>query len=101
MSRPTQLYLVLAFAAAALCVRLGVWQLNRLRERRARNAAIMARLAAPPEPPQALRADTTALRYRRAHVAGRADYRREVVLAYRMRQGAPGVQVLTPLHVGG
>src|SRR5256885_643269 len=101
MSRRTQLFLVLAFAAAALCVRLGVWQLSRLRQRRAWNAVIAARLAAPPVTPTALPADSGAAHYRTVHVAGRPDYAREVVLTNRSRQGSPGVEVLTPVRVAG
>ena len=40
--------LVGALLVAALCVRLGVWQLDRLRQRRARNAQVLARRTEPP-----------------------------------------------------
>src|SRR5439155_18913889 len=39
---------VSAVLVAAVCVRLGIWQLDRLHQRRARNAAWAARLALPP-----------------------------------------------------
>src|SRR6266699_185738 len=39
---------VVALLLAALCIRLGIWQLHRLHERRARNALIAAARAMPP-----------------------------------------------------
>jgi surfeit locus 1 family protein len=101
MSRRTLLFLILSLAAAAVFVRLGVWQISRLHQRRARNAAVAARLAERPVPVQTVRGDTAALHFRRVHVAGRADYAHEIVLALRTRQGSPGVHVLTPVHVAG
>jgi len=101
MRRRTVVYLVLSFLAAALFVRLGVWQLSRLAQRRAHNAAVSARMAEPPGTVRTLPADTAALHYRRVHIAGRPDYAREIVLVNRTRQGSPGVHILTPLHVAG
>lgn len=101
MTRRTVALLVLSLAAAAVCVRLGVWQLSRLAERRARNAAVAARFDAPPVALDALPADTAARHYRRVRVAGRADYAREFVLANRSRDGSPGVHVVTPVRVTG
>ena len=44
MRRGTVVFLVLAAIVAAICVRLGIWQLGRLAERRAANALVSARL---------------------------------------------------------
>lgn len=101
MSRRTVLFFLISAIAAAVFIRLGVWQLARLGERRAHNAAIGARLAQAPTTPDALPSDTAALHYRRVHVAGRADYAHEIVLANRSRAGSPGVNVLTPVRVEG
>ena len=101
MSRRTLVYLVLSGLAAALFVRLGFWQISRLHERRARNAAVSARLAQPPGSVRTLPTDTGEAHFRRVHVAGRLDYAREIVLVNRTRQGSPGVHILTPLHVAG
>jgi surfeit locus 1 family protein len=101
MSRRTVLYLVISLALAALFVRLGVWQLSRLHERRARNATIAARLAEPPASLRAVPADSGAAHYRRVHVAGRLDYAHELVLANRSHNGSPGVDLVTPLRVAG
>jgi surfeit locus 1 family protein len=89
---------VVTAAAAALCVRLGFWQLDRLEQRRSRNADITARGAEPPLPFAALRgADSAAVHWRRVTVEGVADYAHEVVHAARSQAGAPGVHLLTPL----
>jgi surfeit locus 1 family protein len=98
---PLVLFLVIAVAFAALFVRLGVWQLSRMRQRRALNAHVAERLAAPPSSWRAVPADTGAAHYRRVRVEGRLDYAREIVLANRSRDGSPGVNVLTPVRVAG
>jgi surfeit locus 1 family protein len=86
---------------AALFVRLGFWQLERLRERQAYNAPVESRLGLPPvelrELPRALKD----ARHRRVLVSGQYDYSREIVLTLRSRQGSPGVNLLTPMRVAG
>lgn len=99
MPRRLLVFLAIAVAAAAVCVRLGVWQLSRLAERRERNRAVAARFTAPPVPYRALPADTAGRHFRRVVVAGRADYAREFVLANRTRDGSPGVHIVTPVRV--
>jgi surfeit locus 1 family protein len=93
----TILFVALALAGAALFVRLGFWQLDRLGQRRARNAILATRIAAPP----ASWSDTTAVRYRRVRLAGRPDYEREIILVGRSRDGSPGVNLVTPLRLPG
>jgi surfeit locus 1 family protein len=87
--------LVLAIAVAALCVRLGFWQLDRLQERRASNARIRAGLEAAPvvldEAPRLGAAP------RRASATGTYDVDREVVLFGRAFEGQSGDHLLTPL----
>ena len=93
-------FTVLAVVLAAVFVRLGIWQLDRRGERRAQNALIAARAAAPPVPFGSVPPDSSA-RYRRVTLRGIPDYGQEVVLAARTRNGSPGVHVLTPLRVPG
>lgn len=95
------LFLVIAAVASAVFVRLGVWQLARLHERRALNARVAARLAEPPTSWRAMPADTGAAHYRRVRVEGRLDPAHELVLVNRSRAGSPGVNVVTPLRVAG
>lgn len=101
MTRRTILFCVLAIGAAALFVRLGVWQLARLHERRAHNAVVAAQRLDPPVAFAALPRDTAAARYRAAHVEGRFDYAHEIVLASRTRGGSPGVEIFTPVRLAG
>jgi surfeit locus 1 family protein len=91
----------ISFALAALFIRLGVWQLDRLQWRRNLNAEVAAHLAAPPMPIDSLPRDSAALRYRRVTLRGVYDFTNEVVLTQRIRGGSPGVNLLTPLRVAG
>ena len=95
------LTLAIPLACAALFVRLGVWQLSRLKERRAFNAALSGHLAAPPADVTSLPADTALGHYRRVRASGTLLYDREVVYAGRSHEGSPGVDLLTPLKIAG
>jgi surfeit locus 1 family protein len=101
MRLSTIAFLVFALAAAAVCVRLGFWQLDRREMRQASNAMIVARSRQPAVPVQSLSGDTADLRFRQAIVTGEPDYEREILLSHRGHQGAPGVDVLTPMRVPG
>lgn len=93
---------VVAVLAAAVCVRLGIWQLDRLAQRRAYNAQVAARLDAGAETlGVALARDTGDARWRRVTGQGVAEYEKEVVLAARTRGGSPGVWIVTPLRMPG
>jgi len=96
----TVLFGVVAVIAAAVCVRLGIWQLSRLEERRAYNAQVSSRFDSGAEPlKDALARDSADARWRRVTGVGVADYTREVVLASRTRGGSPGVWIVTPLRL--
>jgi cytochrome oxidase assembly protein ShyY1 len=95
ISRRRVAILVLAIAVAALCVRLGFWQLDRLQERRASNDRIRAGLAAAPMVLDEAPRSGAALR--RASATGTYDADREVVLSGRALEGQSGDHLLTPL----
>lgn len=101
MPRRTLAFIVFALALAAGCVRLGLWQLSRLGERRAVNARVSAQLDAAPADWASATRDSAMARYRRVQLSGHYDYARELVLTSRGYNGAPGVHVLTPLVVAG
>src|SRR2546425_11785458 len=91
--------LVFALVVAAVCVRLGVWQLDRLRQRRAGNAVALAARERPPLGVRggaggALTAD--AVRDRRLRARGVYDYADERPWPGRSHGGIPGVDLLTP-----
>jgi surfeit locus 1 family protein len=95
------LTLGIPLAGAALFVRLGVWQLARLKQRRAFNTVLAQRLVAPPTTATALPPDTALGHYRRISAAGTMLYDREVVYAGRTHEGSPGVDLLTPMRIAG
>ena len=100
MSRGIAAFAILAFVLAAIFVRLGVWQLDRLAERRAENAQRIARLSEP-ESDALVLARSTGGWLRKAFVEGTPDYDNEFVVTGRSRNGSPGVHIFTPLVVAG
>jgi len=86
---------VIAVLIAAVCIRLGVWQLDRLHGRRDVNAMLAARGALPPV--DLATADPESLPYAHVTVAGRYDLSHEIVLSGRSYQGMAGNHILTPL----
>lgn len=100
------MFMVIAVVFAAVFVRLGIWQLDRLEARRADSRAASERLALPAVDLNGWLAgwisvteDSTDLLWRRVHLIGRPDYRNEIVLRGRSRDGVPGVHVATPVIV--
>ena len=91
---------VAAVLVAGLCVAGGIWQLNRLAARRARNAALAARLALPP---LRVQSDITAdsARQRRVVAHGIYDFSAERTWPGRSFEGTPGVALVTPLRLSG
>lgn len=96
-SRSRILGTLVVLLVAAGCIRLGVWQLDRLEQRRAKNALVEARLALPPVTLGEALGDTAGVAYRRIRVAGAFDNTRTMVMAGRAHRGTPGVHVVTPL----
>ena len=90
---------VVAVAAAAGCIRLGLWQLDRLAQRRAQNALIRSRTDGASVDVREIRSiDTTASHWRRVSIRGVADYDAEMLHATRSQNGSPGVYLLTPVR---
>ena len=93
---------VLAAVVAAVCIRLGIWQLDRHGQRKAINALAAARMRQPPVRSLGeLARDTGAARYRAVEISGTYDFDNEFVLINRSSRGSPGVNLLTPLRVPG
>jgi len=89
---------VAAILVATVCVFLGRWQLDRLAQRRARNAVVAARLALPPLPVgRDILADSA--RQRRVVAQGVYDFSAERTWPGRSFQGTPGVALVTPLRL--
>ncbi len=98
MKRRNVLAAIFAIVTAAIFSRLGIWQLQRLGERRTHNAALAARLHTPALPLAQLPADSAGAHWRRATARGTYDFDHQIVLAGRTNDGSPGVQLLTPLR---
>jgi surfeit locus 1 family protein len=93
----SRFFLSAGFIAVALvCVRLGVWQVHRLQERRAVNALARAARSEPIVTLGGPRGDTT-LANRRVRIRGRYDHAHDIVLRGRQYGGVPGVEIVSPL----
>jgi len=98
---------ILAIVVATILVlgfvRLGIWQLDRLTERRASNALIELRELDPPRPLETLVSqygtDPEDLIYRRAIVTGRYQTSDEFFSIGRRYDDASGTMVVTPLEL--
>jgi surfeit locus 1 family protein len=91
---------VIGVVVALGCFRLSKWQIDRLGERRERNAMLTDRLSSTPSPLSEIPNDSAAAaQYRRISVRGVFDYEHELALALRARDGSPGVYILTPLRL--
>jgi surfeit locus 1 family protein len=90
---------IVAVLAAAVCVRLGIWQLDRLAQRKARNAALAARLALPVLEIRGGAISGDSARLRRVTATGRYDFAAERAWPGRSFEGTPGVALITPLRL--
>ena len=92
-----QLLPIIAFlVVAAVCVRLGVWQLDRLNDRRTSNAVAQAARSAPVVQLTGNFSDTTVVN-RRIRVRGHYDHAHDIVLRAQVYRGVPGVGIVSPL----
>ena len=90
---------VIVLIVALVCVRLGVWQLQRLDQKRARNAATVQRMGEPPANLNLIGNDTSGLIFRRVVLDGAYDDAHTIVIAGRSLRGVPGVHILTPMRL--
>jgi surfeit locus 1 family protein len=106
LSRKWILATILVLIAAAVMVRLGIWQLDRLKQRRAFNARVEAQLNAPPLDLNAALAsgqvpDLANMDYRTVLIHGTFDYSNEVALRNQVYNENIGVHLLTPFKLTG
>ena len=90
---------VLLVLVALVCVRLGVWQAHRLRDRRAANRVALAARTQPAVELRSLAAAPAQLAGRRVRATGHYDRAHEIVLRGVTFEGSPGVQIVTPLRL--
>ena len=97
-------WLLATLGVALLCalfLTLGAWQIQRLGQKRAANALILARMQEPPLTLSGQTLDPEQANLRRAVVRGTYDYSQEIVLRNRTHNEIPGVHVLVPLRIAG
>lgn len=91
---------VVVVLLAALFIRLGIWQLDRLHQRREHNRLVKDRTTAQPVAFTSLPKDPDAADFRIARAEGTYDVARQVMVRYRTYEGDVGSWVLTPLRLG-
>jgi surfeit locus 1 family protein len=94
---------ILVILGVAFLARLGLWQLDRLEQRRAYNTEMARQLAAPPFSltGEALPGEPAEWRHRQVSVAGEFDFSQQIVLLAQNYQGQPGVHLVAPLRIAG
>lgn len=96
---------LLVLMAAAVMVRLGMWQLDRLEQRRAQNALILQNASAPPmNLNQALiqgETDWKSQAFRLIEASGFYLHEEEILLLNQVWEGQPGYHLITPLRISG
>ncbi len=93
---------LLVFLGTAVCIRLGIWQLDRLEQRRAFNAQVESMRAAEmlnlnentPE-------DIASMEWRKVTVTGEYDFANQVALRNQYNGDQYGYHLITPLHYNG
>lgn len=94
---------LLVLAAIAVMIRLGIWQLDRLEQRRAFNAHVLAGWNAEPFELNAATVNDPleTMEYRTVTVTGEFDVDNQIALRNRVWYGKPGYDLLTPLKIAG
>ena len=85
----------------AVFISLGFWQISRLGERKAFNEELRSRAETAPVTITEIPADTGAAHFRRVKLEGRYDFAHQFILTNRIRNGSPGVNIITPLRIAG
>jgi len=97
-SRRWFLTTILVVAGAALCIRLGIWQLDRLEQRRVFNRQVESMRAEDVlNLNESIPNDIASMEYRNAIARGEYDFENQVALLNQYHQGLPGYHLLTPL----
>lgn len=92
-----------ALLAVAVLVRLGIWQMDRLDQRRADNLRIKEQIDQSTLEliGENLRLDLNAMEYRKVIVRGHYDFSQEVALRNQVWNDQIGVHLLTPMKIVG
>ena len=93
---------LLVFAGTAFCIRLGIWQLDRLEQRRAFNAQVESMRATEPlDLNNELPENISKMEWRAATVTGQYDFENQVALRNQYYGDQYGYHLITPLLFSG
>ena len=93
---------LLVFLGIALCIRLGIWQLDRLDQRRAFNAQVESMRAAEPlDLNTELPVDISTMEWRAVTVTGEYDFENQIALRNQYYGDQYGYHLVTPLLFNG
>ena len=103
LNRKWILTTILVFAAVVVMIRLGLWQLDRLEQRRTFNARVTAQRenAKLKLTPDSMNQDLYEMEYRALEVTGEYAHSQEVALSNQVWNGMLGVHLLTPMKIKG
>jgi len=101
-SREWLLTTLLVMAGSALCIRLGIWQLDRLAQRKEFNTEFEAmHSAAPLDLNSGIPQDIAAMEWRAAEVSGEYDPARQIAIRNQYNNSEYGYHLVTPLLFNG
>ena len=93
---------LLVFLGTALCIRLGIWQLDRLDQRRAFNAQVTSMRAMPPLDINSEGTDSIeTMEWRAVTISGEYDFENQVAIRNQYYRDQYGYHLLTPLLYNG
>jgi surfeit locus 1 family protein len=94
---------ILVLIGIAGMIRLGVWQLDRLEQRRIFNARVSDQMTKPPFElsNESINMDLTGMEYRSVIVRGEFDFSNQVGLRNQAWNDRYGIHLITPLHING
>jgi len=93
---------LLVFVGTVVCVRLGIWQLDRLEGRRAFNQQVESmRVAAPLDLNLETPEDVSSMEWRAVTVTGEYDFENQVAMRNQYNDGVYGFHLITPLLYNG
>ncbi|MFO7624523.1 MAG: SURF1 family protein [Anaerolineales bacterium] len=108
LSRQWILTTLLVVLAMGVMARLGIWQLDRLEQRRTFNARVQAQLDQPAldlsqtlQTGAASQRELEGMEYRDIFVSGEYDFSQEVALRNQVYENQLGVHLFTPLKISG
>ena len=93
---------LLVLAGTAVCVRLGIWQLDRLEQRRAFNSQVESMRAMEGlDLNQGIPEDIASMEWRAVTVTGEYDFENQVAMRNQYHDGEVGYHLITPLLFDG